>query len=162
MIKIINNKKYRINVGIAVMNLDGLFWVGKRSKTTIKNTKVWQLPQGGQDKGETIIQTAKRELYEETGITNIKILKISNWMHYDYPKNIRPFMKQDGQIQKWVLALFTGSENEINLNIDNEFCQYRWDCYQNIIHNAVNFKKNVYKKAFKEFHPFLLSNRKIL
>ncbi len=156
MLKKINGKSYRVNVGIAVMNIEGKFWVGRRTHNVDNTESFWQMPQGGLDKGETIEDTAIRELYEETGIKNIKILKTTDWMHYDYPPSVRKKRENDGQVQKWVLALFTGNEKEINLEIDNEFSEYKWENYKSVISDVVPFKKDVYKNLFKEFKDYLL------
>ena len=45
----------------------------------------WQMPQGGIDKGETPEFAVKREIYEETGISDnliIKIGEIDEWLYY--------------------------------------------------------------------------------
>ena len=43
---------------------------------------VWDLPKGKQDPGETLAQTALREVREETGLTDLKILeKLENGYH---------------------------------------------------------------------------------
>lgn len=43
---------------------------------------VWDLPKGKQDPGETLAQTALREVREETGLPDLKILeKLSNGYH---------------------------------------------------------------------------------
>jgi 8-oxo-dGTP pyrophosphatase MutT (NUDIX family) len=43
---------------------------------------VWDLPKGKQDPGETLAQTALREVREETGITDLKIVeKLGNGYH---------------------------------------------------------------------------------
>jgi 8-oxo-dGTP pyrophosphatase MutT (NUDIX family) len=43
---------------------------------------VWDLPKGKQDPGETLAQTALREVREETGLTDLKIVeKLSNGYH---------------------------------------------------------------------------------
>lgn len=36
---------------------------------------IWVLPKGHQEKNETLEQTAKREIREETGLTNLKIIQ---------------------------------------------------------------------------------------
>ena len=41
------------------------------------------MPQGGIDKNETPFDAMKRELAEETSVTNIKVIKeIENWLEY--------------------------------------------------------------------------------
>ena len=43
---------------------------------------VWDLPKGKQDPGETLAQTAIREVREETGLTDLKIVeKLNNGYH---------------------------------------------------------------------------------
>ena len=48
-------------------------FVGKR----IDNQTAWQMPQGGVDDNEDYETAARRELYEETGIQSIRIIKKS-------------------------------------------------------------------------------------
>ena len=61
------NKIYRPCAGIVVFNNDGLLFLGNR--VGIENS--WQFPQGGIEKNETILEAAKRELFEETGIKSV-------------------------------------------------------------------------------------------
>src|SRR3546814_7158009 len=62
---------YRACVGVMVLNRAGLVWAGRRIAE--KNSEydgsplLWQMPQGGIDKGEDALAAAYRELYEETG-----------------------------------------------------------------------------------------------
>ena len=62
----------RIGVGVIVLNEKNRVFVGKRKDNPVDK---WQMPQGGVNKGEKLIDAMKRELEEETGIKNIKILK---------------------------------------------------------------------------------------
>ena len=65
---------YRPCVGIAVFNRAGLVWTGRRKNDNrgelSGSQKLWQMPQGGIDKGEEPEAAARRELTEETGITD--------------------------------------------------------------------------------------------
>ena len=46
----------------------------------------WQMPQGGIDPGEDIVAAAKRELAEETAITSVSLLSVTEeWWRYDFP-----------------------------------------------------------------------------
>ena len=70
-------------------------------------------------KGEDYISAMKRELFEETSIKNIKVLKeIDGFFEYELPKNLIGIIwkgKFRGQKQKWFIAKFLGNEKEINL-----------------------------------------------
>ena len=72
--KLENFKKlpYRNGVGIVVLNNENKVFVAKR----IDNPKnFWQMPQGGVDEGEDLLNAAYRELKEETSIFNVKLIK---------------------------------------------------------------------------------------
>ena len=68
------------------------------------------MPQGGVDKGEDFITAMKRELIEETSITNIKILKEINHMsEYELPESLIGKIwkgKFRGQKQRWFITRF--------------------------------------------------------
>ena len=85
---------YRPCVGIMVLNRDGLVWAGHR--IVIPNdemdgaTQLWQMPQGGIDKGEDAESAALRELYEETGMKTVTLLaEAPNWINYDLASSSR-------------------------------------------------------------------------
>ena len=64
----INEPGYRLNVGLIIINDKGKLLLCKRKKTTN-----WQFPQGGIDNGETPLKAAKRELFEEVGISSSSV-----------------------------------------------------------------------------------------
>ena len=61
-------KKYRKNVGVIVFKNHKVLLFSRADQ----KTECWQFPQGGIEKNETIINAAKRELFEETCIKNIR------------------------------------------------------------------------------------------
>ena len=54
-----------------MLNNKNEVFVGKRRDNPSIH---WQMPQGGVDGKETLIDAAKRELFEETGIKKVKII----------------------------------------------------------------------------------------
>jgi putative (di)nucleoside polyphosphate hydrolase len=79
------NLPLRNGVGIMVINKEKKVFVGKR----IDNQEAWQMPQGGVDNNEDIKSAALRELYEETGITSVKIIAESKYKYsYLLPENL--------------------------------------------------------------------------
>ena len=74
----------RSGVGIILLNNKNQVFVGKRKDNPGDK---WQMPQGGVEDGEDFVTAMKRELYEETNIKNIKILKeIKQMYEYELPK----------------------------------------------------------------------------
>ena len=138
----------RLGVGAIVLNNKNRVFVGKRKDNTIDK---WQMPQGGVNEGEKLIDAMKRELQEETGIKNIKILKeIDGWSEYELPKNLLGKIwrgKYRGQKQKWFIVKFMGKDNEINLDTNNpEFIEWKWLDIENLPGVIVEFKKKVYEQ----------------
>tara|TARA_B100000941_G_scaffold74490_1_gene50709 strand:- start:1088 stop:1558 length:471 start_codon:yes stop_codon:yes gene_type:complete len=142
----------RIGVGVVVLNSDNKVFVGKRKDNPIDK---WQMPQGGVDKNEDYLTAMKRELYEETSIKSIKILReIEGYFEYELPDNLIGIIwkgKFRGQKQKWFITRFTGEEKEINLKTkDPEFIEWKWISPEDLPKVIVDFKKNMYLKLLKK------------
>tara|TARA_B100000214_G_scaffold304588_1_gene235419 strand:- start:58 stop:525 length:468 start_codon:yes stop_codon:yes gene_type:complete len=153
----INKLPMRLGVGIILLNKDNEVFVGKRKDNPIDK---WQMPQGGIDNDEKPLDAMKRELKEETSVTNIKILKeISNWLEYELPPNLLGKIwrgKYRGQTQKWFIVRFIGNDKEINLKTKKpEFIEWRWISHKLLTEVIVDFKKNVYKKLEVEISDFI-------
>ena len=147
-----NELPLRIGVGIVLLNYENKVFVGKRIDN---QTNSWQMPQGGVDPNENFLQAAKRELEEETGIKNIKIIKeFDKWLEYDLPKNLLGKIwkgKYRGQKQKWFIMKFLGKNEEINIKTKNpEFSEWKWIDPKNLPNVAVNFKVSIYTIIMKE------------
>ena len=147
----------RSGVGVIILNSENKVFVGKRKDNPIDK---WQMPQGGVDFGEDYISAMKRELFEETSIKNIKILKeIGKIFEYELPKNLIGKIwkgKFRGQKQKWFIAKFLGNENEINLNTKYpEFIEWKWISVDNLPNVIVDFKKKLYEELLVEIKKFI-------
>ena len=147
----------RQGVGIIVLNKKNEVFVGKRKDNPIDK---WQMPQGGIDINETPFNAMKRELKEETSITNIKVLKeIENSFEYELPPNLLGKIwkgKYRGQKQRWFIVKFIGNDNEINLNTKYpEFIEWKWIDYNLLPDVIVDFKKKVYEKLKIELSNFI-------
>ena len=142
----------RLGVGAIVLNKENRVFVGKRRDNPVNK---WQMPQGGVNAGEELIDAMKRELQEETGIKNIEILKeVNGWSEYELPDYLLGKIwkgKYRGQKQKWFVVRFLGSDSEINLQTSNpEFIEWQWLDIENLPKVIVDFKKKVYEKLLPE------------
>ena len=142
----------RIGVGIAVLNSENKVFVGKRIDNPLDK---WQMPQGGVDSNEPLLQAMKRELLEETSIENIEVLKeFDEWLEDELPERLVAKIwrgKYRGQKQKWFIVKFLGNENEINIVTKNpEFIEWKWIDINLLPDLIVLFKKHVYEKVLLE------------
>ena len=152
-----NKLPLRIGVGAIVLNNENKVFVGKRKDNPIDK---WQMPQGGVNENEDYIPAMRRELFEETSIKNIKILKeLDGWLVYELPKNLLGIIwkgKYRGQKQKWFITRFTGQESEINLNTKHpEFIEWKWIETDDLPNVIVDFKKKVYLALVKEIKKII-------
>ena len=147
----------RNGVGVIVLNNENKVFVGKRKDNPVDR---WQMPQGGVDIGESYLSAMKRELYEETSIKSIEILKeINGFFEYELPKNLVGIIwrgKFRGQKQKWFITRFIGNDNEINLQTKNpEFIEWKWIIPDELPRSIVDFKKKMYAELLETLKDFI-------
>ena len=158
-------RAYRRCVGLAVFNRTGRVFVGRRRAGPAGALRhSGQMPQGGIDEGETPLEAAIRELYEETNIRSVAPLgEAETWLSYDIPMPLAGLAwkgRYRGQTQKWFAFRFTGEEREIDVEhpgegrFKPEFGEWRWERLERVPELIVPFKREVYEKVAAEFSRF--------
>ncbi len=150
---------YRLNVGAALFNHEGLVFIGRRADLGDR-PGAWQMPQGGIDAGEVPRDAVLRELAEETGITNVEILaEHPDWIDYDLPPELIGAVlggHYRGQRQRWFALRFLGQDSDIDLNTHThpEFIEWRWVKLADVPDLGVPFKRATYTRLVADFEPF--------
>ena len=149
----IDAEGFRANVGIILANGNGKLLLGGRV-----GRKGWQFPQGGIFVGEDPVDAMYRELREEIGLQreDVELLGVTqDWIRYRLPgkyirRNSVPLCI--GQKQKWFLLSLESDDDKVELsNTTNpEFDDWRWVNYWYPIHQVIEFKRDVYRKALQE------------
>lgn len=149
---------YRPCVGLAIFNRDGKVFVAER----LDNTTAWQMPQGGIDQGEDLVQAAFREMREEIGTDKAEILEVLETpLRYDLPNELLGKLwdgQYRGQEQIWIALRFTGEDSDIDLNAHEpaEFSRWQWVDLPKIVDLIVPFKRDTYAKIIKAFLKFTI------
>ena len=140
--KVFSNLPLRKNAVAVILNNSNEILICQRSsqnfnfyinqkKALLKGSDYWQFPQGGINESENIIDGALREVKEETGIENLKVLKTSEKTNTLIWENaLRSFRKNivipnKGQVQSIVYFKFLGTDSEIKMD-GREFVNYKW------------------------------------
>ena len=154
---------YRKNVGIMIINPDKKVWIGLRGDADKYTDCATQMPQGGIDEGETPVEAAWREMYEEVGLTPKTaelIAETPEWFYYDFPDYViqrMPTSPYIGQRQKWFLFQLTGTDDDINLHVCDydEFSSFQWMSLEDVPNNVIDFKQEVYRQVCAYFKPII-------
>ncbi|WP_457795936.1 RNA pyrophosphohydrolase [Methylocystis sp. S23] len=164
---IMPDSRYRPCVGVALINAQGLVFVGRRKSKgdfdLVSDPHLWQMPQGGIDEGETPFEAALRELYEETNVKSVEFLaEAPLWLSYDLPPEAKKRWsgKYVGQTQRWFALRFLGKDSEIDIHAPAggrhkpEFDDWRWEKLSKLPDLIVPFKRQVYLDVAAAFAPF--------
>ena len=146
---------YRKNVCIVITNK-------KRSKVLLfhrvgADHNAWQFPQGGVDQGESDRQAFWRELKEEIGTDDVKVLKIGKKrIKYKFPDSVKSKFESrgysyNGQAQRWFLVRLKKGVQSISFAHEPaEFDAYRWASPKKAWKDIIEFKRKAYKKGLKK------------
>lgn len=162
---------YRPNVGICLFGPGGHVFAGRLTpnpdgwpdpERTAPGAD-WSMPQGGIDAGEDLETAARRELWEETGVTSASLLAIGepSWT-YDFPARGAPSHKLHpfrGQQQRWVAFRFDGSEAEIRVDAAHthepaEFLEWAWRPLADLPSIGLLHRRPVYAAVAALFAPY--------
>jgi putative (di)nucleoside polyphosphate hydrolase len=121
----------------------------------------WQMPQGGIDEGEDHSKAALRELYEETSIRSVSLIREApGWFKYELPAELVPTSwggRYRGQKQKWLAFRFEGDDSEVDVlhpgggKHKPEFSEWRWERLARLPALIVPFKRKVYDEVVAAF-----------
>jgi len=151
---------YRPCVGIMLINQADQVFVAKRIDTKVE---AWQMPQGGIDDGEKPQEAAFREMEEEIGTRNAKILHVhKGWLSYDLPEHLMGKVwkgKYGGQKMKWYLMRYLGQDHDIDLKTAHpEFSAWKWLDMAKLPGTIVEFKRPLYTQLAAYFGPYIGQN----
>jgi len=155
----VSDLPYRPCAGVMLVDREGRVFVGQRLDSTLE---AWQMPQGGIDPGEDPLDTAVRELGEETGIAPEHVALIhaaDGWFTYDLPPELVGKAwkgKWRGQTQRWFLFRFLGQDADVNIATAHpEFRAWRWIDPDDLPRLIVPFKRDLYEAVLAAFRPHL-------
>jgi 8-oxo-dGTP pyrophosphatase MutT (NUDIX family) len=108
----------------------------------------WDFPKGHLEKGEKEIETVKREVFEETGLKEIKFVEgFKEWIKY--------FFKYQGKNIFKIVTFYLVETNKKEIKISSEHLGYEWlpfneamerltfDNAKEILKKADNFLKKI-------------------
>ncbi len=82
----------------------------------------WGFPKGNKERGETNLETAIREIQEETGLKNLKFT--------DFEKNITYFYKREGKPIYKTVTYFLAKSPTKDVTISWEHTGFAWLSYE--------------------------------
>ena len=154
------SQTFRANVGIAVARADGHVLALER----VDQPDRWQMPQGGLNVDEEPVEASLRELREETGLRKEHVELVAEypgWLAYELPPARRRDKRARGQVQKWFLYRFLGSDEDIGFTPPKgerqEFRDFRWMDLNELAEGMWEVKRPIYRALVKEWAERLLA-----
>ena len=135
-------KEHRVSAGGVVFRVENQEAIFLLSGFTKRN--IWCLPKGLIEEGESELDTAKREVGEETGITSLKLISKIGSIHYQ-------FWLKKAFINKTV-HFYLFETNQVETRVSEEHDRYGW----------FNYKKAFEVLSYKNEREILVKAHEIL
>ncbi|MBD3342492.1 MAG: NUDIX domain-containing protein [Candidatus Lokiarchaeota archaeon] len=114
----------------------GIILGGEKVAIVSNKGKSWTFPKGHVEQGETPLEAAKREIYEETGISDIQLIKGLGFY-------VRKKIKSKGLVVKKKIHMFLFSSETSDLNlIDPENPIAKW-IQKHKIKDYLSYKEDI-------------------
>ena len=115
--------KIRLSVGAFVIDKNGKFLL---VKTRGEGETYWDIPKGGVEGRESLIEALKRELREELGTNKFEEIKKLNLNFiFEFPEEVKQKVGFESQKVELFLVHFNGNEKDIKVDkkeiLDFEF-----------------------------------------
>jgi putative (di)nucleoside polyphosphate hydrolase len=141
---------FRAGVGAVITDGRGRVLVFQRAHIP----GAWQFPQGGMDDRERPIDTAYREVEEETGIPRRALQLMDrhpDLLAYELPARSQTPKTGRGQVQYWFLFRLKAPAVFDSMPHDAEFSAHRWVSFNTAVAQVVRFKRPLYRRVRDRF-----------
>lgn len=140
---------YRAGVGVVLFNPNtGLVLLGERKVNGNGIEPNFQFIQGGVESGDTYLETALKETYEEAGIkltSEDLISELPELTAYDLSYLSRKSGR--GQVHKWLVFRYEGEAEFPETPQDDEFECLKWMTFDQAIESTTEFRKGPYRRV---------------
>ena len=109
----------------------------------------WDFPKGNIEKGESDIETVKREIQEETGIKDIEIVK-------GFKEKIQYYFKFEGELINKSVVFYLAKTDAEKVKLSFEHIGFIWLPYEKAL-NKLTFKNA--KEILKKANDFLTTHK---
>lgn len=122
--------------------------INKDKVLILKRDKTWVFPKGKVKEGEDLIQTAKREIFEETGISVSDPIFFIGTTKYKF--------KKENEIYKKEVYYYLFKVETFQVNLEPSFIGYGWFYFDEGL-KILTFKndKKIFKTAIKKLKEAL-------
>ncbi len=140
--------RYRKNVAAFIVN--------KNNEVLLLNpirsqAHYWSLPQGGVEKNESIEEAIRREIKEETGLTEYSIVSSHlNIYKFDWPKYYT-LHGYKGQRQSLFIIKYNGKPSAVKTN-RFEHRRYRWVSVDSLLQTVSRTRREQYELFLKKYY----------
>lgn len=114
----------------------------------IRKNNIWDLPKGKIESGETPVETAKREVFEETNVSVTKIMNPHSYSTYHIYKDQFNFNKITLKETKW-FDMMSNCNSVLKPQIEEGILDVRWFAHEDV------YALNTYHSTIEPINFFL-------